>query len=82
MYLCYDDVSHSQSSAEEAEEGQTKFSVKLVSFSGDTKVKLIKEVKMLMEGMNLVQVWQYGMISLLLTASACMFLVCLKIFVC
>ena len=46
-----------QAAAEESkEEEQTKFKVKLVSFSGDSKVKLIKEVKVVMEGMNLVQV--------------------------
>lgn len=35
---------------------QTEFTVKLVQFAPDSKVKLIKEVKTLVEGLNLVQV--------------------------
>ena len=32
------------------------FTVKLVKYKDDSKIKLIKEVKTIMEGMNLVQV--------------------------
>lgn len=35
---------------------QVEFTVNLVKFDPATKVQLIKEVKVLMEGMNLVQV--------------------------
>ena len=45
----------SQGSAEAVEE-KTEFTVKLVKYSEDSKIKLIKEVKTLVEGMNLVQV--------------------------
>ena len=41
---------------EKQEEEQTAFTVKLVSFADDAKIKVIKEVKTLSEGMNLVQV--------------------------
>ena len=41
---------------EKEEEEQTAFTVKLVSFADDAKIKVIKEVKTLSEGMNLVQV--------------------------
>jgi large subunit ribosomal protein L7/L12 len=44
----------SQGSAEAVEE-KTEFTVKLVKYSEDSKIKLIKEVKTLVEGMNLVQ---------------------------
>ena len=37
-------------------EEQTEFTIKLVQFAPDNKVKLIKEVKTLVEGLNLVQV--------------------------
>lgn len=40
---------------EKQEEEQTAFTVKLVSFADDAKIKVIKEVKTLSEGMNLVQ---------------------------
>ena len=48
----------SQGSAEAVEE-KTEFTVKLVKYSEDSKIKLIKEVKTLVEGMNLVQVCVY-----------------------
>ena len=35
---------------------QTEFTVKLVRFAPESKVKVIKEVKSLIEGLNLVQV--------------------------
>ena len=38
------------------EEEPTLFTVKLVKYKDDSKIKLIKEVKTIMEGMNLVQV--------------------------
>ena len=38
------------------EEEQTEFTVSLTKFSEGSKIKLIKEIKVLMEGMNLVQV--------------------------
>ena len=41
---------------EEVKEEQTEFTIKLTGFDDGGKVKLIKEVKTLMEGMNLVQV--------------------------
>ena len=37
-------------------EEQTEFTIKLTGFDNSGKVKLIKEVKSLIEGMNLVQV--------------------------
>ena len=37
-------------------EEQTEFTVKLVQFAPDNKVKLIEEVKTLVEGLNLMQV--------------------------
>lgn len=40
----------------EAVEEKTEFTVKLVKYADDSKIKLIKEIKILMEGMNLVQV--------------------------
>lgn len=42
--------------AEEKKEEQTEFTVKLMSFDEGGKIKLIKEVKNLVEGLNLVQV--------------------------
>lgn len=45
-----------QTAEEPQEEEQTEFTVRLVSFADDSKIKLIKEVKTVMEGMNLVQV--------------------------
>ncbi|EDV27307.1 uncharacterized protein TRIADDRAFT_20666, partial [Trichoplax adhaerens] len=44
----------SQEPAEE-EEVQTEFTVKLMKFDDASKVKLIKEIKALVDGMNLVQ---------------------------
>ena len=41
---------------ESAEEEQTEFTVSLVRFLPDSKIKLIKELKTVMEGINLVQV--------------------------
>ena len=41
---------------EEKKEEQTEFTVKLTAFDDGGKVKLIKEVKNIVEGMNLVQV--------------------------
>ena len=38
------------------EEEPTLFTVKLVKYKDDSKIKLIKEIKTIMEGMNLVQV--------------------------
>lgn len=38
---------------------QTEFTVKLMKFDDSKKVALIKEVKALIEGMNLVQVCTY-----------------------
>lgn len=38
------------------EEEPNSFTVKLVKYADDSKIKLIKEVKSLIEGMNLVQV--------------------------
>ena len=45
----------SQGSADAVEE-KTEFTVKLVKYAEDSKIKLIKEVKTLLEGMNLIQV--------------------------
>ena len=42
------------------EEEQTSFTVKLVKYKDDSKIKLIKEIKTIMEGMNLVQVGEEG----------------------
>ena len=42
---------------EEMKEEQTEFTIKLTGFDDSGKVKLIKEVKSLIEGMNLVQVY-------------------------
>ena len=47
--------------AEEEEkpaEEQTEFLVRLVKFADDSKIKVIKEIKGVMEGINLVQVSQ------------------------
>ncbi|CAB3987215.1 39S ribosomal L12, mitochondrial [Paramuricea clavata] len=41
--------------AEEEKEEQTEFTVKLTAFDAGGKVKLIKEIKSIIEGMNLVQ---------------------------
>ncbi|XP_028406733.1 39S ribosomal protein L12, mitochondrial-like isoform X3 [Dendronephthya gigantea] len=41
--------------AEEKKEEQTEFTVKLMSFDDGGKIKLIKEVKNLVDGLNLVQ---------------------------
>ena len=41
---------------EKQEEEQTSFTVSLVKYAPDSKIKLIKEIKTLVEGMNLVQV--------------------------
>ncbi len=41
---------------EEKEEEQTEFTVKLMAYTEGSKIKVIKEVKTLTEGMNLVQV--------------------------
>lgn len=41
---------------ETPEDAQTEFTVKLMNFSPDSKIKLIKEVKAQTEDMNLVQV--------------------------
>jgi ribosomal protein L7/L12 len=46
----------SAAAEEEPEDTQTSFTVKLVKFEPDSKIKLIKEVKAQVEGMNLVQV--------------------------
>ena len=40
----------------EEKEEQTEFTVKLTAFDDGGKVKLIKEIKSIVEGMNLVQV--------------------------
>lgn len=48
-------LSLSQSEPEEVAV-QTEYTVKLMKYADDSKIKLIKEVKALMEGMNLVQV--------------------------
>ena len=48
--------------AEEEEkkvEEQTEFLVRLVKFADDSKIKVIKEIKSVMEGINLVQVSQW-----------------------
>ena len=52
-------VTHQSQGGEEAVEEKTEFTVKLVKYSDDSKIKLIKEVKTLVEGMNLVQVCVY-----------------------
>uniref|UniRef100_UPI003980992C ribosomal protein L7/L12 n=1 Tax=Salmonella sp. s54925 TaxID=3159674 RepID=UPI003980992C len=44
-----------QESTEETKEEQTEFTIKLTGFDDGGKIKLIKEVKSLIEGMNLVQ---------------------------
>ncbi|XP_046855771.1 39S ribosomal protein L12, mitochondrial-like [Xenia sp. Carnegie-2017] len=41
--------------AAEEQEEQTEFTVKLTAFSADGKVKLIKEIKNIVEGLNLVE---------------------------
>jgi ribosomal protein L7/L12 len=45
-----------QADAVEEKEEQTEFTVKLTAFDDGGKVKLIKEIKSIVEGMNLVQV--------------------------
>lgn len=40
----------------EVKEEPSLFTVKLVKYAEDSKIKLIKEVKSLVEGLNLVQV--------------------------
>lgn len=55
VYNYYIGQPQSQGSAEAVEE-KTEFTVKLVKYAEDSKIKLIKEVKTLVEGMNLVQV--------------------------
>ena len=45
-------------SVEESEE-KTEFTVRLVKYVDESKIKLIKEIKKQMEGMNLVQVHYY-----------------------
>ena len=42
--------------ADEPKEVQTEFTVKLTAFDDSGKVKLIKEIKNIVEGLNLVQV--------------------------
>lgn len=42
--------------ADEPKEVQTEFTVKLTAFDDGGKVKLIKEIKNIVEGLNLVQV--------------------------
>jgi ribosomal protein L7/L12 len=49
--------------AEEEKEEQTEFTVKLTAFDAGGKVKLIKEIKNIIEGMNLVQVYKINFIS-------------------
>ena len=44
--------------AEEKKEEKTEFTVKLTRYADDSKIKVIKEVKNLVEGLNLVQVSQ------------------------
>lgn len=56
QYLCL----KSQANAEAVEE-KTEFTVKLVKYAEDSKIKLIKEIRTLVEGMNLVQVSTYIM---------------------
>jgi large subunit ribosomal protein L7/L12 len=41
--------------AEEKKEEKTEFTVKLTRYADDSKIKVIKEVKNLVEGLNLVQ---------------------------
>lgn len=48
-----------QAAEESAEEEQTEFTVNLVRFLPDSKIKLIKELKLVMEGINLVQVGSF-----------------------
>jgi large subunit ribosomal protein L7/L12 len=48
----------SQASAEAVEE-KTEFTVRLVKYTDESKIKLIKEIKTQMEGMSLVQVLLY-----------------------
>ena len=45
-----------QENAEPTEE-KTEFTVRLVKYEENSKIKVIKEIKTLMEGMNLVQVY-------------------------
>ena len=54
----------------EPEEEKTEFTVKLVKYTDDSKIKLIKEVKTLMEGMNLVQVRNFSSMSPICTQSS------------
>jgi large subunit ribosomal protein L7/L12 len=44
-----------QQEAEEKKEEKTEFTVKLTRYADDSKIKVIKEVKNLVEGLNLVQ---------------------------
>lgn len=44
-----------QEASAEAVEEKTEFTVKLVKYAEDSKIKLIKEIRTLVEGMNLVQ---------------------------
>lgn len=52
VYLCIWLLTQSGAKEEEP----ISFTVKLVKYADDSKIKLIKEVKSLVEGMNLVQV--------------------------
>ena len=47
---------HSQDEASPKKEEQSEFTVRLVKYEETSKIKLIKEIKVLMDGMNLVQV--------------------------
>ena len=59
-HACAPTHPHTHKAAPEPVEAQTEFTVKLVKYADDSKIKLIKEVKSLMEGMNLVQVRHIG----------------------
>ena len=52
LYYCF----CSQDEVSPKKEEQSEFTVRLVKYEESSKIKLIKEIKVLMDGMNLVQV--------------------------
>ena len=49
-------VNLKESTEDSPVEQQTEFTIQLTGFADGTKAKVIKEIKSIMEGMNLVQV--------------------------
>lgn len=57
MFVCLPLQISEQAGSEEGQaEEQSEFTVKLMGFADGSKAKVIKEIKVIMEGMNLVQV--------------------------